>query len=313
MPDNVQVENQGTGTPGTGQGAVNQGAPNPQAAPQNPPAAAGGDNGGTANAAPATSQSNIGKVGGGKNLVIPEHSMKRIKEEHFTKGKKEALSALAKELGYSSPEEMQGALKAVRAKGGSTRSDNGDGEPKPNQNPQNQPNGGKNAQQARGNNSNVDRRSWEKLDKEQKRWGEERDQLLKQIRSESSRRKELQQALDAKEAEMALRETAVISGVKDVDYAIRLLTRHLDGKTEKELATFDESKFFGELRTSHPYLFGEVVKAANTGTGTNGNPPAPKPGAAAGAAAAGGQADAKKMSREEFLAHIAKRGLSVGP
>jgi hypothetical protein len=117
---------------------------------------------------------------------------------------------------------------------------------------------------------------------------------------------------------MALREIAVSKGVKDIDYAVRLLTRHLEGMSEEEIAkldggkAFDEGKFFEGLRTTNPYLFAEVTKPANTGTGAGNAPPPPKPGAAAAAQQQGNQVDAKKMSREEFQEHLRKRGLSVG-
>jgi hypothetical protein len=130
------------------------------------------------------------------------------------------------------------------------------------------------------------------------------------VKNETDGRKELQRQLDAKEAEMELREAAITRGIKDSDYAIRLLTRSLEGKTEEELAKFDHGKFFDDLRGTHPYLFGEVVKPATTGTGA-GAPAAPKPADAAAADAQNGRTDATKMTAEEYRAHLAKRGLAI--
>jgi hypothetical protein len=129
-------------------------------------------------------------------------------------------------------------------------------------------------------------------------------------RVEEKRRRELQQKLDATEARAALEKVAISKGIKDVDYAVSLLTRHLEDKPEAELKAFDEGKYFEELRTTHPYLFGEVVVPATTGIG-NGNVPAPpRPGPAAAAVATNGQVDATKMSKLDYEAHLRKRGIN---
>lgn len=136
----------------------------------------------------------------------------------------------------------------------------------------------------------------------------ERDQLASKLTEETRARKTLQEALDSKDAEMALREAAVSSGVKDVDYALRLLTRELEGKSEQEMSQFDERAYFTNLRQSKPYLFGEVVQHATTGTGSSSAPAAPKP--ASVVANGNGRVDAMKMTQAEFQAELRKRNLN---
>lgn len=237
----------------------------------------------------------------GRIQVLSQSAFKRLKEEAREKGRKDALSSFAKDAGFTSVEELQAAIHGWKAgsKPKNPSADDGDsdtGEPKPKT--QNQ------------NNNRPDRRSLERWEREKQQFTKEMADLRNRMKHEADQRKELQRALDAKDAEMVLRETAVMTGIKDVDYAIRLLTRALESKSEKELAEFNEAKFFESLRSSHPYLFGEVVKPATTGTGGNGAPTPPKPGEASTQTAQSGQADARSMSREDFLKHIAKRGIN---
>lgn len=129
-------------------------------------------------------------------------------------------------------------------------------------------------------------------------------------RQEEKRRQALQQRLDAQEARAQLEKSAILAGVKDVDYAVSLLTRQLDGKSEEELKGFNEGKFFEDLRNTQPYLFGETVRPATTGTGV-GNPPSPpKPGQVSRDVANAGQIDVKKMDRAEYDEHLRKRGIN---
>jgi hypothetical protein len=154
------------------------------------------------------------------------------------------------------------------------------------------------------------RRELARYERQMEKLQRERDEAINRYRTEVSSRSQLQEALDAKEAEAALRETAVGLGVKDVDYALRLLTRELENKDESELAQFDERAFFDGLRKAKPYLFGELVQPANTGTGAGAAPSAPKPGAVTTQAARDGQTDARKMNSQEFQELLRKRGIN---
>lgn len=236
-----------------------------------------------------------GTSGGGRNLTIPQHAMKRIKEEERKRGAREAQEALAKELGFSSIEEM----KTYRRE-----------HAQQSQRAQEQPQRTQGQQPQRDTRS--ERREQNRWERDRQRLDREREALARKLAHEAQQRRALQQALDAKDAEMSLREVAVAKGIRDIDYAVRLLTRHLEGKEEAELQAFDEGKFFDDLRSTHPYLFGEVTKPATTGTGTGNAPPPPKPGTAAQTQAQSGQVDARKMTREEYNEHLRKKGLSIG-
>jgi hypothetical protein len=267
-----------------------QGTPTPNAAPPSPPAKA-----------EASQQGNDST-----NVMLPQHAFKRIKEEARTKGKAEALKELASQAGFATVEEFTMALANLKNK--PTRT-----EERPKGGSNGKPANGKSNGKSNGNapvNTRPDKRQFDRLAREREKWEQERQQLSRQAKREADKRKELQQAIDAKDAEMALREAAVMAGVKDIDYAVRLLTRNLEGKSEEELAKFNEVEFFNGLKAEKPYLFGESVKPATTGTGPSGTQ-SPKPGKVEQVQAQGGQNDARKMSKEEFSKHLEARGLNI--
>ena len=139
-----------------------------------------------------------------------------------------------------------------------------------------------------------------------------RKDAVRKWRAGEKRRRGTQRQLAAKEAEMELREVAIQSGIKDVDYSIRLLTRHLSGKTEDDLAAFDEKSFFTGLREDRPYLFGESVMPANTGStlADSGNEPsAPGPDQTQKVEAESSQFDARKATGEEIATRYKQLGL----
>lgn len=237
----------------------------------------------------------------GRNRIVPEDAFKRIKQDAEARGARRAQEQLAKEMGYPSVEAMKAAMQH-RAQPPPAQDDESY-EDTSREQPQRQ----QQQQQTR-----SERRENGKWDRERERLLKEKEALARRMNMEARQRKELQRALDAKDAEMSLREIAVSKGIRDIDYAVRLLTRHLEGQDEKALEAFDEAKFFDDLRGTHPYLFGEVTRPATTGTGAGNAPPPPKPGGAAQAQSQGNQIDARKMSREEYQEHLRKRGLSVG-
>jgi hypothetical protein len=224
----------------------------------------------------------------GRIQVLSPSAFKRLKQEAREKGRKDALSGFAKEAGFETVDDLQKALVSLK-------------NPTP---PQSSP------EPAQGRPAPDKPHGNEQWDREKAHLQKQIEDLNRRTKTESDGRKDLQRQLDAKEAEMELREAAAVAGIKDPDYAIRLLTRALESKTEDELSKFDHNKFFGELRGSHPYLFGEVVKPATTGTGA-GAPAAPRPGEAASADAQNGKVDATKMKPDEFRAYLAKRGLGI--
>ena len=124
------------------------------------------------------------------------------------------------------------------------------------------------------------------------------------------RNRELKRQMAAKDAEMQLREVAVQAGVTDVDYAIRLMTRDLNGKSEDELKAFNEKEYFSGLKDTRPYLFSIKEQPATTGNTTDEAPPEPKATEVNTAAAEGGKFDARKASKEEFDSRLRQFGFN---
>jgi len=226
----------------------------------------------------------------GKVQVLSSAAYKRLKDEARERGGREALESTAKENGYKSVEEMLSALKPRQtppAERPAVREANAGSEQEP------------------------ESKTVRALHKERETYRKELDQLRRQYDRETSKRKELQETIDAREAEMVLRESAIRTGVTDVDYALRLLTRSLEGKSDDELSKFEETKFFDGLKGSHPYLFREVSRPATTGTGTGSAPAGLKPEEAAQAAASNGRTDARNMKQDDFRKLLQARGLNV--
>lgn len=231
-------------------------------------------------------------------VSIPQSAFAKLKEEQRRRGEREAMAALEakfKAAGFGSLDEALAAAAAARHQPAKAQ---------PQQSRQvKAPEAGQ--YQASTRDGAIDPRQLKKLQ-------QERERLAKQYAQEQAQRRKLQRQLEAKEAEMTLREAAVAHGVRDVDYALRLLQRELDGKSEAELASFNETEFFGKkLRGSHPYLFGETVMPATTGTGATG-PAAPKAAEVQTATGQAGQFDARKATAEEFQKELRRRGLSPG-
>lgn len=164
----------------------------------------------------------------------------------------------------------------------------------------------------------------DRLRAESLRASDDKTKMRKQWRQENRKRRELEAALQAKDAEIGLREECYRAGVKDVDYVIRLLTRELQGKTQEEIAAYDRNKFYEATRKDKPYLFGEAVVAATTGTGgevkteagggssttANGAPAAPAPGATAIVDANAKKFDARTAKPDEVQARLRELGLN---
>lgn len=133
-----------------------------------------------------------------------------------------------------------------------------------------------------------------------------------QLTAEKAMREQLQDKLDATEAEMQLRLAATKAGVQDVDYAVELLRRKLKGKTQEQLGAFDESSYFTtDLKKSHPYLYQPVVVPANTsGSGTTAEPAPAAQSQQTKAQIDAKKTDASQLSREEYDNLLSKHGLN---
>ena len=226
---------------------------------------------------------------------LPSSAFKKLKDESIEKGKKKAFAefeAKAKAAGFDSFDEMFSLATAQKTAPVTTRA------PAKAQTEATVPPPPKKT-----GDSAVDR--------DRDRFYREKLKLQSKLDREGLRRRELQRELDAREAEMLLRESAAMSGVRDIDYAIRLLEREISGKDETALSDFDERAFFGQLRGSHPYLFGETVVPATTGLANASAPAAPRPNTVTQQVSASQQVDARKMNRQEYEAHLRSRGLAV--
>ena len=135
--------------------------------------------------------------------------------------------------------------------------------------------------------------------------------LAARVSFQVKRSRKLQRQLDAKDAEMELREVALRHGVRDVAYALHLLKQELSGKDDATIASFDENTFFGErLKQTHPFLYQAVQEPATTSpAGSSSAAPAPKPGPAKKAEAEAGQVDARQLSRDDYHKLLKEKGL----
>jgi len=233
---------------------------------------------------------------------VKHSDFKRIKDEARAKGRQQALSELdqaAQAVGFTSHSDALRALAELRKS--------------PVAKPVTivpQPQG----TQTMSIKPKTDTKAADQQRIEALRAAEERTTMRKQWRMEERRRRELQDQLDAKEAEMSLREELYRAGVHDVDYALRLLTRQLEGKSVEEITAFNRDDFYQGLRKEKPYLFGETVSPATTGT--NGAKPdgsvpaAPAPGGAAVEQAQQNQFDARKAKPQEISDRLRALGLN---
>lgn len=257
------------------------------------------------NAEPASQIKSVGR-----NVVLPSNALGRIKNEARERGKKEAwneLEAQAKAAGYTSLAEAIGALKGVA----STRQPE-QRQPKQQKNRNQETNS--EPRQAQNKHGGGNDRNW---NKERDKFSRILDQERRARQDAARKARELQRQLDATQARADLEKAAIQCGVKDIDYAVSLLLRNLEGKDAESLAQFDEAKFFEGLRGSHPYLFGETVKLANTGTAGGAPPPSPKPGQVAAAPVPGAvdpmardEHGHLKMSQQQFHERLRKMGLN---
>jgi hypothetical protein len=241
----------------------------------------------------------------GKNVILPSSALARIKGEQREKGKREAFALVEEKIkaaGFTSLDDAFSLLGQLKK---------GQLHQQPSQQPARKPDAKQppvEGTQHLDEEGRVKNRA--QYERERERWNKERSAFQRKAAESDRRTREIRRKLEAKEAEIALHDAAYAVGIKDVDYAQRLLTRHVAGLDEKALKSFDERAFFEGLREARPYLFGEIVRPATTGTGA-GAPPSRQPGTVAKDAAASKQIDATKMTREEYAEHIRKLGFDA--
>lgn len=238
----------------------------------------------------------------GKQVVLPTATLGRLKAEAREKGKKAAQEEFLKtvrESGFSSIEEL---IKAAKTKAESEKTT-----PLANQAAPTPTLPTKAPEQKSGAGKATAMTPHEieiqKLRKQLETATTEKEAAKKRAEQEHQRKRDTQRRLEAAQVDAEIRETAVRLGVKDVDYACTLLRRELKTKTEDELRTFDETKFFTELREKTPYIFGEVIKPATTGPGAGKEPVLPNK------TPVQEKFDARKATPEQIQARLKQLGL----
>lgn len=268
--------------------------------------APGGAGAGEAGAAPTDvlPPKEAAQVQQGKVTMIPHAQFARVKQEEFNKGKTAALDEIAKASGYESHADLVAALGKLKTLGAQPQ-----GEPKTP--PTEKPKGDEEAptpDQVAG--MRAEKRELQRVEKMNEKLLTERNRYAQQAVSFKTQMETLQSQISDLQAERELMRTGFEVGLKDVDYAIRLLQKHVAGLPPQEAEKFDERAFFQSLRKPYPYLFGETAQPATTGTGPGGAPTAPKPAAVAGAAATNGSVDVRQMTPTQYKEHLRARGIS---
>lgn len=259
---------------------------------------------GTTTQTPTVQNPPSGTAGGGKVQIIPQHAIGEMKREQREKGKRQALKELeekAKAEGFSSVDEMIQFASESRKKQGQRQA-----APQPTPQARREPTQPKPVQNPPKN--RQDRQAMDRSDRDLRRVQEENARLKQKAQNEERRRREADKARQAAEARSELERSAVAAGVQDVDYAVHLLEKHVRGLSEEAIEAFDESKFFEDLRTEKPHLFGVTHVPATTGTGPGNARPVSAARATNGTVT---QPDAMKMSREEYQEHLRRRGLGI--
>lgn len=253
-------------------------------------------------AAASGSPDHVERPDGTVQMLTPS-AFKKLKDGARTKGRQELMAELnekAKEHGFASYEAMMlAATKRAPAAPppGRTPPPAHAADPSPPGAPPTPPPRGK-----------ADRKAWDRYQREKATWAQEKTAYDARIKKAEKRTRQLERENNELAARSTLERIAIMAGVRDVDYAIAILRRHVSPMNEEQLAAFDEQKFFTEtLKTSHPYLYGDAPSPPAT-TGLPGAaPPPPKPGAKP----PNGVTDVRQMTDEQFRADLKRRGLAV--
>lgn len=239
-------------------------------------------------------------------MVIPTSAMKRIKEEARGQGRQEALDELAKAAGYESNADLVQALAKLKAPApaGTPAPAPAAAAPVPAPGePAMTPEELARSKDSRREQSRYERQI-EKVLGERNRYAQSATEWQRKAR-------DAQAETDAVRAEMHLRTIAAGVGLQDIDYAITLFSREVEKLTPEQAEKFDERAYFDGLRKTKPLLFGEAVLPAGTGPGGGAAPP-PAPGTVTQRTVTNGKVDARKMSPQEYRAHLAKMGITPG-
>lgn len=243
-------------------------------------------------------------LGDGKdtNAVMPRSAIKKIKDKFEERGKTAGQAELLKQLeaqGFKSVEEVLLAAneaKRLREEAEAAKAAGANKDPKR-----------ASFLPPRGKDKDAQAAALAQTEAEKKLAEARRDAA-----NERRKREELEAKVEAERAEMAMRSECVSADVKseDVDYVLDKLRSHIGGLDEAGLASFDQAKWFDNMRKEKPYLFRGTQVPATTGVSSPNNvPPAPKPPEVTAAAATESVKDARKMTKEEWRQHKEKLGV----
>ena len=251
----------------------------------------------------------------GKVLTMPQSAIGKIKAEGREQGKKLAykeLDAKAQAMGFANHEDLLRAASAHKQ-----RSAEKPAKARPDQTRETtaqptKPNPGKQTQMQTKQGSDSQNREYIKLQREHAK-------LLDKVREsnqararEEKRRKLAERRVDEVEARSELIQAAMGAGVKDPDLAIELLRRETAAMTPEQLATFDEKKYFAEMRDKRPMLFGVETIPASTQPVETANVPAPAqpPSPAQSAPQKTEAVDGRALTPQQYDAVLKKHGIS---
>lgn len=258
----------------------------------------------------------VRQMADGRVQMLTSSAFRELKEKTAAKARKARDAELdkeAQELGYQSyadmkasaalrnrPAGQQAPKKPQQQRQAASELDEPGDAPQPEPRAPLPPQGGRN-----------DHKAWSRYERERKQFEQRLANYRARLHVESQRRRVAQDELNRHQVRSELEKTAMRAGVVEIDYAVTLLEREIQGKGPKELESFDEAKFFESLREKKPYLFGENVVPATTGTAGGNAPAAPNPGQVTQQQAQNGHVDVMKMTKAEYHEHLRKMGLSV--
>ena len=230
------------------------------------------------------------------HVNIPTSAFKRIKTEAREKGKQEgtkmankAFEEAAKAAGFESVEAAFSALASIGSSANSSPAEVGEAQPS-----------------VAPTNAEMERHLSAQRELERKA-----AETLQRLEAMQSRAAELEEALTAKDAEIAIRDSLAKAGVKDTDYAATLLARTLAAMDDDELAAISDVEWVDAQRKNRPYLFGEDAPRVPATTGVNESTSAPSPEQVAEATAGAGNFDARAAKPDEFRKRLAALGLNI--
>lgn len=243
----------------------------------------------------STDSSDVKVQPDGKVQMLTPSAFKRLKEQARAKGAKEALAEQAKKYGFGSTELYIKAVEDTFKSPGPKATNNTVNTKEPVlQDPGPAPEG-------------MNTKATQAWNKERNRIINELERTKREKSHYEKKYRNTRQMYDNDQTKWLLEKSAMQVGIRDPEYAVRLLEQAVAGKDENDLKSFDERKYFEGLRGSHPYLFGEVVKPATTGT-AGGATPAPVKQAPP---SSNGSSDAMKLDPNEWHAMLRRRGWNL--